>query len=151
MFFETMIPSIFIDFPWTKVAIKVIRSAFTANDMKRFHEVSGLIRCSPVFNGYRPLSETSSRSEALDHIASRQYRTVSRDHDHFRHVPLFGSCVSVALLQKRELEAVRHEQQPCTPRQDESCESSDSFHYEQSGSMLYHVAVPYFQWFGIPA
>jgi hypothetical protein len=45
MFFDSMIASMIIDFSRFKVAIKVIRSAFTDKEVKQFNEVSSLIRC----------------------------------------------------------------------------------------------------------
>lgn len=108
-----MIASMIVDFSRIKVAIKVIRSAFTDEEVKQFNEVSGLIRggtLDPGFKNIVPVSETSSRSEALDYTESRQYRTIPWNHDHFRHVSSFSSCDSVALLQKWEFDEVHCKQ-----------------------------------------
>lgn len=62
------------------------------------------------------MTETPSRSKALDYNGTRKYRTVPWIHVHFRHVSSFSSCNSVALLQKWEFEEVRYKQQHYTSR-----------------------------------
>lgn len=42
-----------IDLPWIKVAIKVIRSAFTAEEVKQFNQVGELSRCGRLGQGFK--------------------------------------------------------------------------------------------------
>lgn len=63
-----MIAPITIDRSRIKVAIKVIRSAFTAEEVKQFNEVSGLIRSGawdPEFEVYRPHNRNSFEKQGF--------------------------------------------------------------------------------------